>query len=82
MAADLFETYVVSTVAVMLLGSFVFKDIMTIYDWTGGGETTSFGFLNALVYPLLIGAVSMRHHHNRHLVCPSGKITKHNGSAL
>ncbi|MEK7617851.1 MAG: sodium-translocating pyrophosphatase [Patescibacteria group bacterium] len=58
MAADLFETYVVSTVAVMLLGSFVFKDIMTIYDWTGGGETT-FGYPNALVYPLLIGAVSI-----------------------
>ena len=42
MAADLFETYVVSTVAVMLLGSFIFP-----------------GSTNAIIYPLLIGAVSI-----------------------
>lgn len=43
MAADLFETYVVSTVAVMLLGAFTFKE---------SGN-------NALIYPLLIGAASI-----------------------
>ncbi|MCL5774835.1 MAG: sodium-translocating pyrophosphatase [Patescibacteria group bacterium] len=43
MAADLFETYVVSTIAVILLGSFTFTE----------------GTLNALVYPLLIGAASI-----------------------
>ncbi len=58
MAADLFETYVVSTVAVMLLGNFVFKDQMIISDWTGVGVTT-FGFTNAIIYPLLIGAASI-----------------------
>jgi K(+)-stimulated pyrophosphate-energized sodium pump len=42
MAADLFETYVVSSIAVILLGSFVFK-----------------GSLNAIAYPLLIGAISI-----------------------
>ncbi len=47
MAADLFETYVVSTVAVMLLGSFTFENILT------------FKGSNALTYPLLIGAVSI-----------------------
>jgi K(+)-stimulated pyrophosphate-energized sodium pump len=44
MAADLFETYVVSTVAVMLLGSFTFSN-----------ATSS----NSLIYPLLIGAASI-----------------------
>ena len=47
MAADLFETYVVSTVAVILLGSFTFN------NWQ------SWNASNALVYPLLIGAVSI-----------------------
>ena len=42
MAADLFETYVVSTIAVILLGSFTFPDNV-----------------NAIVYPLLIGSVSI-----------------------
>ncbi len=42
MAADLFETYVVSAIAVILLGDFVFK-----------------GSTNAIVFPLLIGAVSI-----------------------
>ena len=43
MAADLFETYVVSTIAVILLGAFTFKGLSN----------------NALIYPLLIGAVSI-----------------------
>ncbi len=43
MAADLFETYVVSTIAVILLGAFTFKGLTT----------------NALIYPLLIGAASI-----------------------
>ena len=42
MAADLFETYVVSAVAVILLGSVVFP-----------------GFVNAILFPLLIGAASI-----------------------
>ncbi len=42
MAADLFETYVVSAVAVILLGNVVFP-----------------GFLNAILFPLLIGAASI-----------------------
>lgn len=44
MAADLFETYVVSTVAVMLLGSFTFSNASSS---------------NSLIYPLLIGAASI-----------------------
>ncbi len=42
MAADLFETYVVSAVAVILLGSALFP-----------------GYINAVIYPLMIGAVSI-----------------------
>jgi K(+)-stimulated pyrophosphate-energized sodium pump len=42
MAADLFETYVVSAVAVILLGSALFP-----------------GYDNAIIYPLIIGAVSI-----------------------
>ncbi|OGG50229.1 sodium-translocating pyrophosphatase [Candidatus Kaiserbacteria bacterium RIFCSPHIGHO2_01_FULL_54_36] len=42
MAADLFETYVVSAVAVILLGAYLFP-----------------GYINALIYPLLIGAASI-----------------------
>jgi len=42
MAADLFETYVVSAVAVILLGHVVFPN-----------------YINAIVYPLIIGATSI-----------------------
>jgi len=63
MAADLFETYVVSTIAVILLGSFTFKDTLI----PGGAYISSFATSpvllfhssNALTYPLLIGAISI-----------------------
>jgi len=42
MAADLFETYAVSAIAVILLGNFVFPH-----------------YTNAIIYPLLIGGVSI-----------------------
>ncbi len=59
MAADLFETYVVSTIAVILLGSFVFKTTIVTEDAFGNVVTNSYIYLNALAYPLLIGAVSI-----------------------
>jgi K(+)-stimulated pyrophosphate-energized sodium pump len=52
MAADLFETYVVSTIAVILLGSFTFATIRSV-------ETVYFSQTTALIYPLLIGAASI-----------------------
>ena len=63
MAADLFETYVVSTVAIMLLGSFVFKQSL-FAAIEGGGNIGQIinnvsTLQNALVYPLLIGAASI-----------------------
>lgn len=47
MAADLFETYAVCAIAVMLLGSIVFK------------KDIASGNINAVVYPLLLGAISI-----------------------
>jgi K(+)-stimulated pyrophosphate-energized sodium pump len=47
MAADLFETYVVTTVAAMLLGFLLFRHT---------GATTQ---LHAILYPLAIGAISI-----------------------
>ncbi|MBI3231667.1 MAG: sodium-translocating pyrophosphatase [Candidatus Doudnabacteria bacterium] len=57
MAADLFETYVVSSIAVILLGSFVFG------NWSiralGDEDIRPFYKSMAIVYPLLIGAASI-----------------------
>ncbi len=47
MAADLFETYVVSTIAVILLGSFTFDSLQ------------GFDSANSIAYPLLIGGVGI-----------------------
>jgi K(+)-stimulated pyrophosphate-energized sodium pump len=47
MAADLFETYAVTAVAAMLLGFLEFKDV------------SGFNVANAVVYPLLLGAISI-----------------------
>src|SRR5581483_8007275 len=64
MAADLFETYVVSTIAVILLGSFTFKNFTPgcpivqgglHCNWVGQTWLAS----NALFYPLLIRAASI-----------------------
>ncbi len=54
MAADLFETYVVSTIAVMLLGSFTFNS--SRMEGIGNNLMST---ENAIVFPLLIGAVSI-----------------------
>ena len=58
MAADLFETYVVSTVAVMLLGAFTFSDAKLL-NAIQTFSVNSFTASNALLYPLLIGAASI-----------------------
>jgi K(+)-stimulated pyrophosphate-energized sodium pump len=47
MAADLFETYVVTSVAAMLLGFLLFRGV--------GGSTQE----HAIIYPLAIGAISI-----------------------
>jgi len=57
MAADLFETYVVSTIAVILLGSFVFTHSNGIFK--GTSEIGTWLPVNAIIYPLIIGAVSI-----------------------
>lgn len=47
MAADLFETYAVTAIAAMLLGSIEFKQLI------------SSGNINAVIYPLVLGAISI-----------------------
>jgi K(+)-stimulated pyrophosphate-energized sodium pump len=59
MAADLFETYVVSTIAVILLGNFVFTTKIITLDDFGNLVTNVSVFGNALIYPLMIGAASI-----------------------
>ncbi len=54
MAADLFETYAVTTIAAMLLGSTTF--VSTITNQSGTFTAT---FANALVYPLVIGGIAI-----------------------
>ncbi len=60
MAADLFETYVVSTIAVILLGSFTFNNNAAIGNFGDSWDKAhAFYATNALIYPLLIGAASV-----------------------
>lgn len=63
MAADLFETYVVSTIAVILLGSFKFQTIPNPLCALGGSGHNCFypifDAVNAIIFPLLIGAASI-----------------------
>ncbi len=56
MAADLFETYAVTTIATMLLGASIFGDrVMN----AGIGMSGTFLPLNAIIYPLALGGIAI-----------------------
>jgi K(+)-stimulated pyrophosphate-energized sodium pump len=57
MAADLFETYVVTTVATMLLGFLSFRGVHTVFGHVV--TYTASNRLHAMLVPLLIGAASI-----------------------
>lgn len=54
MAADLFETYAVTTIAAMILGASTFVQTITV-----NGSTFKAVFSNAVLYPLAIGGVAI-----------------------
>jgi len=57
MAADLFETYVVSTIAVMLLGAATFTDLPKCMAVIG--SDCGFNQNLAVIFPLILGAVAL-----------------------
>lgn len=59
MAADLFETYVVSTIAVILLGDFTFRAYETQLQNSQLFHVGQSYLSQAVIYPLLIGAASI-----------------------
>ncbi len=56
MAADLFETYAVTTIATMLLGTTLFADRVMTDGMSLSGTFTS---LNAVIYPLALGGIAI-----------------------
>jgi len=57
MAADLFETYAVTTIATMILGASTFTHAITAK--IGGAVVTLFNPTNAIVYPLVLGGIAI-----------------------
>ncbi len=56
MAADLFETYAVTTIATMLLGTTIFADRVINSGMSLSGTFTA---LNAVIYPLSLGGIAI-----------------------
>jgi K(+)-stimulated pyrophosphate-energized sodium pump len=56
MAADLFETYAVTTIATMMLGASLFSDGVI---GSGMSLSSSFSATNAILYPLALGGIAI-----------------------